>query len=104
MDFRLAQKRSKKHLRDILAFQAHWVYYAVMVIDPLLRMTWVLHVVFTHNIQHSGVVSFIIALIEIIRRAAWVVFRVENEHCVNIASNKASRDVPLPYKIMVDKE
>jgi len=29
----------------------------------------------------------------------WTVFRVENEHCTNVGRFRASRDVPLPYKL-----
>lgn len=29
----------------------------------------------------------------------WALFRVENEHCSNVSQYKASRDVPLPYRI-----
>ena len=29
----------------------------------------------------------------------WSLFRVENEHCNNVGKFRASRDVPLPYKI-----
>ena len=29
----------------------------------------------------------------------WAIFRVENEHCSNVARFKASRDVPLPYDL-----
>ena len=29
----------------------------------------------------------------------WALFRVENEHCANVSQYKASRDVPLPYRI-----
>lgn len=29
----------------------------------------------------------------------WTLFRVENEHCANVAHFKASRDVPLPYDL-----
>ena len=99
MDFRLAQKKAPKYLRDILAFDAEWVYYAAMVADPVLRMTWIAYVIFSKNAQHSSVASFVVAFIEIFRRMLWIVFRVENEHCVNIGLNKASREVPLPYVI-----
>jgi len=102
MDFRLAQRGSKDYLRDILAFEKKSVYYVIMVADPVMRMTWILYVVFSHDIQHSGAVSYIIAIVEIFRRALWMVLRVENEHCVNIAQNKASRDIPLPYRIQED--
>jgi len=104
MDFRLAQKKSPGLLRDILAFNKEWVYYAVMVADVLLRMTWVFFIVFRQNAQHSSVASFVIALFEVFRRTLWMIFRVENEHCVNIANNKASRDIPLPYRIRTHED
>ncbi|GAB1318553.1 Xenotropic and polytropic retrovirus receptor 1 [Madurella fahalii] len=103
MDFRLAQKGAPNYLRDILAYNATWWYYAAMIADPVLRMTWVFFVIFNRNIQHSTIVSFVVALVELFRRALWVIFRVENEHCVNIAQNKASRDIPLPYMIEVQQ-
>jgi len=99
MDFRLAQKKAPHYLRDILAFKTEWVYYAAMVADPLLRMSWVAYLVFSKNMQHSSVASYVISLIEVFRRMLWISFRVENEHCVNIANNKASREIPLPYNI-----
>jgi xenotropic and polytropic retrovirus receptor 1 len=99
MDFRLAQKKSPELLRDILAFQTKWVYYAAMVADPLMRMSWVAYVVFSKNAQHSSMSSYVVALIELFRRMIWISFRVENEHCVNIANNKASREIALPYII-----
>ncbi len=40
-----------------------------------------------------------VAFAEVTRRGMWTVFRVENEHCANVAQYKASRDVPLPYTI-----
>jgi xenotropic and polytropic retrovirus receptor 1 len=44
-------------------------------------------------------VSFMVAFAEVTRRGMWTLFRVENEHCANVAQYKASRDVPLPYRI-----
>lgn len=104
MDFRLAQKKAPNYLRDILAFDSTWWYYTAMVLDPILRMTWVFFVIFNKaQIQHGNIVAFAIALVEVLRRGMWAVFRVENEHCVNIAQNKASRDIPLPYRIEVQQ-
>jgi len=34
----------------------------------------------------------------------WTLFRVENEHCANVAHFKASRDVPLPYALSNDSQ
>lgn len=100
MDFSLIQAESKHFaLRDILALKARWPYYTIMVVDPIIRFAWIFYAIFTHNRQHSTLVSFMVALMEVVRRGMWALFRVENEHCANVSQYKASRDVPLPYRI-----
>lgn len=100
MDFSLIQPGSRhRYLRDILALKGHWPYYFIMGIDPVLRFAWVFYAIFTHNTQHSTIVSFMVSFMEVTRRGMWALFRVENEHCANVAQYKASRDVPLPYRI-----
>ncbi|KAL8709740.1 MAG: hypothetical protein Q9220_005526 [cf. Caloplaca sp. 1 TL-2023] len=86
-------------LRDVLGYKSPWTYYLAMIIDPILRFNWVFYVIFTNELQHSALLSFIISLSEIGRRAMWTLFRVENEHCTNVGRFRASRDVPLPYEI-----
>lgn len=100
MDFSLMQTESRhRGLRDILALKQRWPYYAIMVVDPILRFSWIFYAIFTHNTQHSTTVSFMVSLMEVVRRGMWSLFRVENEHCANVSQYKASRDVPLPYRI-----
>ncbi|KAM4056331.1 EXS family protein [Hirsutella rhossiliensis] len=100
MDFSLLQPHSRRFLlRDILALKRRWPYYCAMVADPVLRFVWIFYAVFTHNTQHSTFISFMVSLMEVFRRGLWSLFRVENEHCANVAQYKASRDVPLPYSI-----
>lgn len=70
-----------------------------MLVDPILRFAWIFYAIFTHDTQHSTIVSFMVAFAEVSRRGMWTIFRVENEHCSNVAHYKASRDVPLPYKL-----
>ncbi len=70
-----------------------------MIIDPILRFNWVFFIMYTHDLQHSSIASFLIALSEVSRRGMWTLFRVENEHCANVSHFKASRDVPLPYPL-----
>ncbi|KAK4451230.1 EXS family-domain-containing protein [Podospora aff. communis PSN243] len=94
MDFQLGQKQSPHYLRETLAFESEWWYKGAIVLNPILRMTWILFVIFDPSIQHSNIVSFVVALIEVFRRGLWVVFRVESEHCANIAREKAKRDLP----------
>ncbi|KAI3538873.1 EXS family protein [Colletotrichum abscissum] len=100
MDFSLLQPQSRHWLlRDITALKKRWPYYFIMVIDPILRFAWIFYAIFTHDTQHSTIVSFLVAMAEVSRRGMWTLFRVENEHCANVAQYKASRDVPLPYRI-----
>ncbi|TAQ83508.1 hypothetical protein B7494_g8168 [Chlorociboria aeruginascens] len=67
--------------------------------DPIFRFNWVFYSIYTQDLQHSTAVSFFIGFSEVTRRGIWTLFRVENEHCSNVALFKASRDVPLPYEI-----
>ncbi|KAI1414338.1 EXS-domain-containing protein [Hypoxylon sp. FL1857] len=100
MDFSFFQPETRhRFLRDILGLKRRWLYYVVMVLDPILRFGWIFYAIFTHNKQHSTLVSFLVALAEVTRRGMWALFRVENEHCGNVAQYKASRDVPLPYPL-----
>lgn len=100
MDFSLLQQDARHPLlRDILALKRRWIYYIIMVADPLLRWSWIFYAIFTYDKQHSTFVSFLIALGEVTRRGMWALLRVENEHCANVAQYKASRDVPLPYRL-----
>lgn len=100
MDFSLLQTDARHFaLRDILAFKRRWPYYFIMVADPVLRFAWIFYAIFTHDLQHSTLVAFAVSFVEIVRRGMWALFRVENEHCANVSQYKASRDVPLPYRI-----
>ncbi|XDG02265.1 hypothetical protein ABKA04_001880 [Annulohypoxylon sp. FPYF3050] len=100
MDFSFFQPDTRhRFLRDILGLKRRWLYYGIMVLDPILRFSWIFYAIFTHDKQHSTLVSFFVALAEITRRGMWALFRVENEHCANVAQYKASRDVPLPYHL-----
>ncbi|QPG97235.1 hypothetical protein C2857_006005 [Epichloe festucae Fl1] len=100
MDFSLLQTDARHWaLRDILALKRRWPYYSIMIVDPILRFAWIFYAIFTHNTQHSTMASFVVSLVEILRRGMWSLFRVENEHCANVSQYKASRDVPLPYRI-----
>ena len=105
MDFSLGNPyASRPFLRDRLAFRKTWLYYAAMVSDVILRQQWIFYAIFTEDLQHSSIVSFLVGLAEVFRRGIWSVFRVENEHCNNVGKFRASRDIPLPYTIMESPE
>ncbi|KAH6665725.1 signal transduction protein-like protein Syg1 [Halenospora varia] len=105
MDWSVLQPQaSKKWLRDVRGFKPTWWYYTAMFLDPIFRFNWIFYAIFTHNTQHSTLASFFVAFSEVTRRGIWTLFRVENEHCSNVARFKASRDVPLPYCIPTPSE
>lgn len=100
MDWSLGNPYAKNPLlREVIAFRRVWVYYAAMVMDVVIRFNWIFYAIWSHDIQHSAVLSFVVALSEVCRRGVWSIFRVENEHCTNVLLFRASRDVPLPYEI-----
>ncbi|PQE23849.1 EXS family protein [Rutstroemia sp. NJR-2017a BBW] len=100
MDWSLLQQGAKKPLlRDVRGFKNTWWYYAAMVIDPIFRFNWIFYSIYITDLQHSSAASFFIGFSEVTRRGIWTLFRVENEHCSNVAHFKASRDVPLPYDL-----
>lgn len=100
MDWSLLQPNANKRLlRDVRAYKNPNYYYLAMILDPILRFNWVFYSIYTHDVQHSSICSFMVGFSEITRRGMWTLFRVENEHCSNVARFKASRDVPLPYEL-----
>ncbi|KAL9612717.1 MAG: hypothetical protein Q9167_002708 [Letrouitia subvulpina] len=66
---------------------------------PILRFNWIFYAIFSNELQHSALLSFMVALSEVCRRGMWTLFRVENEHCTNVGRFRASRDFPLPYDL-----
>jgi xenotropic and polytropic retrovirus receptor 1 len=105
MDWSLLQPdASKRFLRDVRGYKSTWWYYGAMILDPILRFNWIFYSIYTQDLQHSTLVSFLVAFSEVTRRGIWTLFRVENEHCSNVACFKASRDVPLPYSVPTESE
>ena len=72
-------------LRKELGFKSPLVYYMALILDPPLRCTWVLLVIFQKNMQHAALLAFVIAFVEVFRRWMWCFFRLENEHCTKYA-------------------
>lgn len=100
MDWSLLQPNAnKRFLRDVRGYKSPYYYYLAMILDPILRFNWIFYSIYTSDIQHSSLVSFLVGFSEVSRRGMWTLFRVENEHCSNVARFKAFRDVPLPYEM-----
>ncbi|KAK9479622.1 EXS family-domain-containing protein [Lipomyces japonicus] len=100
MDWSLFQTGAKhKFLRNELGFRNPIYYYIAMIADPLMRLNWIFYVIFPVQVQQSAMLSFFIALVEVLRRVLWIFFRMENEHCTNVGRFVASRNLPLPYNL-----
>ncbi|KAL1635854.1 Xenotropic and polytropic retrovirus receptor 1 [Neofusicoccum ribis] len=100
MDWSLMNPYAKRpFLRDHLGYKNIYWYYIAIVVDPILRFNWIFYAIYGDDVQHSAILSFIVALSEIFRRGMWTLFRVENEHCTNVGNYRASRDIPLPYSV-----
>lgn len=75
--------RSRRLLRDVLLFEPHWIYWAVILVNLVLRFTWAL----TLSPKESYVMSKLpqellrttLACGEIFRRGMWNVLRLEAE-------------------------
>lgn len=83
-------------LRSELVYMNHVpMYYFAIVSNTIIRFIWVIY------IPRSGpslmVRSFIIGLLEMMRRWQWNFYRLENEHLGNMDQYRVTREVPLPY-------
>jgi hypothetical protein len=86
-------------LRKHLGFKQSWPYYFAMFVDPMIRADWFFYIVYASQLQHSALLSFMLALAEVFRRFMWCFFRIENEHIGNVGANRAYRALPLPYHL-----
>lgn len=85
-------------LRNELVFEEVWpMYYFAIVSDIVLRFTWIIYIL--PGPASSLLRSFLVALLEVLRRFQWNFYRVGNEHQGNVDQYRALRDTPLPYHI-----
>ncbi|KAF6171790.1 hypothetical protein GIB67_007311 [Kingdonia uniflora] len=107
IDWGLLQRHSKNPwLRDKLLVPHQSIYFAVMVLNVLLRFAWLQSVLGFHDIPHvhRTAVTAIVACLEIIRRGIWNFFRLENEHLNNVGKYRAFNSVPLPFNYGEDED
>jgi hypothetical protein len=79
MDWSLLQPQANRQfLRDVRGYNSPYYYYLAMILDPILRFNWIFYSIYTHDVQHNSVVSFLVGFSEVTRRGMWTLFRVEN--------------------------
>lgn len=64
-------------LRPNLLYTYHWVYYAAIGSNLLLRWAWAYKL--SAHLRHNYITVFLMTALEILRRFQWVFFRVESE-------------------------
>ncbi|GAM28042.1 hypothetical protein SAMD00019534_112180 [Acytostelium subglobosum LB1] len=91
----------KYTLRKKRMYNPTFVYYIAIGTNFIFRMTWSLTKSLAQLtfILPSYKLVVIIAILEVLRRGQWNVYRLENEHINNCGRFRATRDIPLPYEI-----
>jgi hypothetical protein len=71
------------------------VYYIALLSNVIIRFIWVLYL--PQQGPDMTLRTFIVAMLEMLRRWQWNFYRLENEHLGNIDQYRVTREVPLPY-------
>ncbi|XP_061366328.1 phosphate transporter PHO1 homolog 10-like [Gastrolobium bilobum] len=99
IDWGLLRRHSKNpFLRDKLVVPHKSVYFVAMVLDIVLRLSW-MQLVLELNWRplHKVAMITFISCLEVIRRGIWNFFRLENEHLNNVGNYRAFKAVPHPF-------
>ncbi|KAG1736103.1 EXS-domain-containing protein, partial [Suillus paluster] len=97
MDWSICKPRAKYPLlRRELVYTSHIpLYYVALVTNFSIRFLWVFYI---PSWQYKFTLrTFIVGLLEMLRRIQWNVYRLENEHLGNMDQYRIIREVPLPY-------
>ncbi|KXN92143.1 Protein SYG1, partial [Leucoagaricus sp. SymC.cos] len=97
MDWSLLKPRTKHFLlRDDLGYSSHvYSYYFAIITNCLIRFAWVFYI--PEEGPSMLIRTFIVGLLEMLRRVQWNFYRLENEHLGNMDQYRVTREVPLPY-------
>jgi len=73
-------------------------YYFAIVFNSLIRWSWISYFLVPSGLGIAPR-TFIVACLEILRRAHWNIYRLESEQLGNMDQYRATREVPLPYTL-----
>jgi len=83
-------------LRDELLYSGYIpFYYLAIITNVLIRFIWIIYI--PTRGPNTALRTCIAALLEVLRRCQWNVYRLENEHLGNMDQYRITREVPLPY-------
>ena len=90
-------KPGRRFLRNRLKYP-HSYYYFAMIMNTVLRLTWVLQFIpsswFGDQFKAFDIMFFSLAVAEAFRRALWSLFRVENENVNNFEKYRTIMEIP----------
>ncbi|KAI0035806.1 EXS family-domain-containing protein, partial [Vararia minispora EC-137] len=82
------------------------MYYPAIIINMLLRFSWVVYV--PKEGPANLLRTWIVAMLEVIRRWQWNFYRLENEHLGNMDQYRITHEIPMYYSrdviLEVDEE
>lgn len=96
----LSKNEENPYLRKEITFP-RWFYFFAIGMDAVLRFTWIvlLSPNYWQTFTVAPVIVYGLALFEIVRRAIWVLIRMENEHANNVGQYRVTKDLPMPFAI-----
>eukprot|EP01054_Gregarina_sp_Poly1_P009294 Gregarina_sp_Poly_1__9293@NODE_576_length_7467_cov_130_013649_g450_i0_p2_GENE_NODE_576_length_7467_cov_130_013649_g450_i0NODE_576_length_7467_cov_130_013649_g450_i0_p2_ORF_typecomplete_len550_score64_87EXS/PF03124_14/2_5e70SPX/PF03105_19/6_9e07SAP30_Sin3_bdg/PF13867_6/0_2_NODE_576_length_7467_cov_130_013649_g450_i044746123 len=84
-----------------------WIYYLVAALNLTGRLTWALTLIpvslVSDQIVTNAIVYLFVGTMEIVRRTAWIIIRLENEHLTNSSSYRGMLWVPK-LRVASDEE
>ncbi|KAL6465345.1 hypothetical protein MHYP_G00254780 [Metynnis hypsauchen] len=87
-------------LKEELVYSREVYYYAAMLADVLLRISWAINILLAQmkDSAAASTASAVLAPLEVLRRSMWNLFRLENEHLKNCEQCRAVRDFEFPSR------
>lgn len=83
----LVRKDGRWQFREHRILKQLWPYIIAMILNFIVRSSFIFYCIFPNHIQHSSGISFFVTLAEIMRRCMWNILRVEHEEIYNRVSS-----------------
>ena len=87
-------------LRRNIMYGSMGYYYTFLIINPLLRMTWIGQYFIKKHVTNAPWEYIVFAVLGILRRFIWNFFRLENEQLNNFEHYRTTRFAPVPTRVL----
>jgi hypothetical protein len=96
--FNIGKGQLTLSIRQTILYPSMAYYYMFLVLDPLMRLTWLGSFLVARYMDYPSWRFFVFAAIDILRRWMWNFFRVEHEQLHNYENYRATKFVPVPAR------